>query len=183
MQIVGNHCLVWRQSVRDCQYSFQGGHVGNFIAQINILGDILVIWAIKFVNNMQRKPKFWVFRRCFPLSLCSKVHYWAIWDMKWAIFGPHWPGHPDSFHLRSSPSRWSDLMTLALGGNFGICAASRRGSDAPSFASTSACLLPMMPQWCFTHLRWMTLFRAAWSRAASSVKHQLRLHKILSDWL
>ena len=58
--------------------SRQGGQVGNFIAQINILGDILVIWAIKFVNKMQRKPKFRVFRRYFPLCLCSKVRYWAM---------------------------------------------------------------------------------------------------------
>ena len=90
LQMVGNHCLVWRQSMRDCQHSF---------------------------------------------------------------------------HLRSSPSRWRDLMTL--GGIFGICAASRRGSKAPSFASTSARSLPMMPQWPFTYLRWMTLFHAAWLRAAT----------------
>ncbi len=34
--------------------------MGDFIAQIKILGNILVLWAIKIVNRMQRKPKVWV---------------------------------------------------------------------------------------------------------------------------
>ncbi len=44
----------------------QGGQVGDFITQIKILGDILVLWAIKFVNKMQRKPKIRVSGDIFP---------------------------------------------------------------------------------------------------------------------
>ena len=56
--------------------------MGNFITQIKILGDILVIWAIKFVDKNAKKAQISGFGRYFPLSLCSKVRFWAI-------FGPH----------------------------------------------------------------------------------------------
>ncbi len=35
--------------------SLQGGQVGDFVAQIKILGDILALWAIKFVNKNAKK--------------------------------------------------------------------------------------------------------------------------------
>ena len=61
--------------------------MGDFIAQIGNLGDILNLWAIKFVNKNALKAQISVFGRYFFLSLCSKVRFWAIWDIKWAIFG------------------------------------------------------------------------------------------------
>ncbi len=60
--------------------------MGDFIAQIKILGDILDRWAIKFVNKNSKKARILGFGRYFFLSLCSKVRFGAILDFKWAIF-------------------------------------------------------------------------------------------------
>ena len=40
--------------------------MSDFIAQIKILGDILVLWAKKMFMKMQRKPNFWVLGNIFP---------------------------------------------------------------------------------------------------------------------
>ncbi len=46
--------------------------MGDFIAQIGNLGDILDLWAIKFVKKMQRKPKFRVLGDIFSSSYVVK---------------------------------------------------------------------------------------------------------------
>ncbi len=56
----------------------QGGQMGDFIAQIKILGDILVLWAIKCVNKNAKKAQISVFGRYLFLCLCSKVCFWVI---------------------------------------------------------------------------------------------------------
>ena len=56
----------------------QGGQMGDFIPQIKILGDILVLRAIKFVSKNAKKAQILGSGRYFPLSLCSKVRFWAI---------------------------------------------------------------------------------------------------------
>ena len=38
-------------------FILQGGQMGDFIAQNKILGDILVLWAIKFVNKSAKKAQ------------------------------------------------------------------------------------------------------------------------------
>ena len=54
----------------------QGGQVGDFIiAQISDLGDILDLWAIKFVNKNALKAQISGFGRYFFLDLCSKVRF------------------------------------------------------------------------------------------------------------
>ena len=40
-----------------CKAATQGGQMGDFIAQNKILGDILVLWAIKFVNKNAKKAQ------------------------------------------------------------------------------------------------------------------------------
>ncbi len=53
--------------------AMQGGQVGDFIAQIKTLGDILDIWAIKFsLLKMPRKPKFRVLGDFFPSAYVVK---------------------------------------------------------------------------------------------------------------
>ncbi len=76
--------------------------MGDFISQNKILGDLLVPLAIKFANKNAKKAQISGFGRYFPLGLCSKVRFWAIWDFSWAIFGPHRPGHPGFYRFRSA---------------------------------------------------------------------------------
>ncbi len=46
--------------------------MGDFIAQIKVLGNILVLWAIKFVNKNAKKAHISGFGRYISLGLCSK---------------------------------------------------------------------------------------------------------------
>ena len=59
---------------------YWGGQMGDFISQNKILGDILVLLAIKFANKNAKKAQISGFGRYFSLGLCSKVRFWAIWD-------------------------------------------------------------------------------------------------------
>ena len=50
--------------------------MGDFIAQIKILGDILALWAIKFVNKNAKKALNLVFWVMFLLACVVKYVFW-----------------------------------------------------------------------------------------------------------
>ncbi len=52
--------------------------MGDFIAQIKNLCDILVFWAIELVNKTAKKAEFSGFGQYFFLGLRRKVRFWAI---------------------------------------------------------------------------------------------------------
>ncbi len=98
----------------------------DFIAQNWILGDILVLWAIIFLNKNAKKAQISGFGRYFPLSLCSIVRIWALstWP-PWKVERPGRPGKKYKPHFfspgspRHRPRRHRHplrpLLLLALG--------------------------------------------------------------------
>ncbi len=133
------------------RHPWQGGQMGDFIAQNKILGDILVFWAIKFVIKSALKAQILGFGQYFLLSLCSKVRFWAISDFKWAIFGPHRPGHPDPgtrvLGLRCIPSHMAPFEgegplthRCDLEAGYGGVSNPNFGGAAPGFEPRTCCM-------------------------------------------
>ncbi len=66
---------------------------------LTFLVDFSEFWVEKIVNKNALKAQFLGFGRFLNLSLCSKVRFWAIFDLRWAISGPPGPGNPASCSL------------------------------------------------------------------------------------
>ena len=60
----------------------------DFIAQIKILGDILVLWAINFVDKNAKKAQNSGVCDIFSLAYVVKYVLGRYEDFEWAIFGP-----------------------------------------------------------------------------------------------
>ncbi len=75
---------------------FQGSDARWSIKSTNLtfLVDFSEYWVEKIGNKNALKAQFLGFGRFLNLSLCSKVRFWAIFDLKWAISGPPGPGNP-----------------------------------------------------------------------------------------